>query len=67
MCEPPEDLDDLSSAQLRELVVMFITKLSAFEQLVAQQRAEIARLKGPEGAARHQTERHGQGHRTGEA
>jgi Transposase IS66 family len=43
---PPEDLDGLSPAQLRELVLMALAKISALEQLVAEQRAEIARLKG---------------------
>jgi hypothetical protein len=46
---PPEDLDSLSSAQLRELVVILLGKVSAIEQLVAEQRAEIARLKGLKG------------------
>jgi hypothetical protein len=43
---PPESLDGLSSAQLRELVVMLLGKVSALQQLVAEQRAEITRLKG---------------------
>jgi hypothetical protein len=46
---PDEDLDTLSSAQLRELVVMLLAKVAALEQLVAEQRAEIARLKGLKG------------------
>jgi hypothetical protein len=47
---PPENLDGLSSAQLRELVVMLLEKVTALEQLVVDQRAEIARLKGLKGA-----------------
>jgi hypothetical protein len=46
---PDEDLDTLSSAQLRELVVMLLAKVAALEQLVGEQRAEIARLKGLKG------------------
>jgi hypothetical protein len=46
---PPENLDNLSSAQLRELVVMLLGKVSTLEQLVGEQRLEIARLKGLKG------------------
>jgi len=41
-----ENLDGLSSIQLRELVVMLLGKVTALEQVVVEQRAEIARLKG---------------------
>ncbi len=44
-----EDLDGLSSAQLRELVVMLLEKVTTLEQLVVEQRGEIARLKGLKG------------------
>jgi Transposase IS66 family len=46
---PPEDLDGLSSTQLRKLVLMLLDRVSALEQLVVEQRAEIARLKGLKG------------------
>jgi Transposase IS66 family len=44
-----ENLDGLSSAQLRELVVMLLGKVTALEQVIVEQRAEIARLKGLKG------------------
>jgi hypothetical protein len=44
-----ENLDGLSSAQLRELVVTLLGRVTALEQLVVEQRAEIARLKGLKG------------------
>jgi hypothetical protein len=46
---PPENLDNLSSAQLRELVVTLLGKVTTLEQLVSEQRLEIARLKGLKG------------------
>jgi transposase IS66 family protein len=46
---PPENLDGLSSSQLRDLVLLLLGKVTAFEQLVAEQREEIARLKGLKG------------------
>jgi hypothetical protein len=52
MCEPAGDHDDLSSAQPRDLKVMLFTKVSALEQLGAQQRGEIARRKGLKGSLR---------------
>ena len=45
----PQDFDDLSSVQLRELVVLLLGKVAALEPLVGEQRAEIARLKGLNG------------------
>ena len=46
---PPEDLDGLSPAQLKELVVGLLAKLTDLERTVAAQREEIARLKGLKG------------------
>ncbi len=46
---PPDNLDGLSSAQLRELVVSLLAKVTALERTVTEQREEIARLKGLKG------------------
>ena len=46
---PPDNIDVLSSAQLRELVGSLLTKLTELERTVAEQREEIARLKGLKG------------------
>ena len=49
MCDPPPDLDELTPAQLRELVALLLTKMAELEQKNVEQRAEIARLKGLKG------------------
>lgn len=63
---PPENLDGLSSAQLRELVVMLLGKVTALKQVVVEQRSEIARLKGLKGPPAIKPSGM-EGHRTGQA
>jgi hypothetical protein len=46
---PPADLDTLSSGQLRELVARLFEKMAELERANAEQREEIARLKGLKG------------------
>ena len=46
---PPDNLEGLSSAQLRELVASLFAKITELERAVAAQREEIARLKGLKG------------------
>src|SRR5216684_3589674 len=46
---PPRNLDDLSSVGLRVLVLDLLAEVSALREVVAEQRAEIARLKGLKG------------------
>ena len=46
---PPENLDGLSPSQLKELVANLLDKMAELERTNAEQREEIARLKGLKG------------------
>ena len=46
---PSPDIDDLSNAELRSLVVALLSKVADLQRTVAAQRDEIARLKGLKG------------------
>ena len=46
---PPEDIDGLTPAELKDLVLKLLEKVAALERTVAAQRDEIARLKGGPG------------------
>jgi hypothetical protein len=43
---PPANLDDLSDAELKNLVVALFEQLAEFQRTIAAQAEEIARLKG---------------------
>jgi len=46
---PPHNLDDLSLADIKVLALELLAQVAALKEVVAQQRAEIARLKGLKG------------------
>ena len=62
---PPPILDDLSSAQLKELAAQLLAEVSDLKQIIAVQREEIARLVNSEslGLPAGQEDRWQKGHR----
>ena len=47
--KPPADLDALTPAQLRDLVVALLGEVATLTQTIGELRAEVARLKGLKG------------------
>ena len=60
---PPDDLDGLSHAELKGVVVKQWEQMVELQRLVAALRDEIARLKGWSGPAEPKAEWHGAGDR----
>src|SRR4051795_13766054 len=60
---PRVDLDHLSSADLKALVIRLMERIAGLEHTVAALREEIARLKGLKGPPVDQAERDGAGER----